>query len=293
MIFVFFFIKVLLFYIVLITIAAYLSLFERKLIGRIQRRYGPRYCGKWGLLQPIADGLKLFFKQEALVSHSVISIFACALLLFASLLQFAFLPLGNITLLTSDYGLLYILAIHMIINFSELLIGITSNSKYGLIGGTRTLYQKMGADLPFILIILCIYKHNHSFNIASISQVANITSWILIPIWFIICLISTNRIPFDLIEAESDLVAGAYTEYGGILFGMIYLSDYLNVLFNSLLLSVLILPLELLSIGVTISISTIVLIRAILPRVLQIQMIKFSWKVLIPTLCLLTIFTRS
>lgn len=290
MIFVFFFFKVSLFYIVLITIATYLSLFERKLIGRIQWRYGPRYCGKWGLLQPIADGLKLFFKQNALENHSAISIFACALLLFASLLQFAFLPLERLTLLPSSYGLLFILAIHTVINFSELLIGITSKSKYGLIGGTRAVYQKMASDLPFILIMLCFFKHKNSFDLLVISKDIGLTNWILMPILFIVSLINISRIPFDFLEAESDLVAGAYTEYGGILFGIIYLSDYLNVLFTALFLSALVLPTNLLFFGVFVTIFTIILCRAILPRCLPIQLLKLMWRGFIPLLCAFLIF---
>ena len=285
----FFFIKVSLFYVVLLIVASYLSLLERKLIGRIQWRYGPRYCGKMGLLQPLADGLKLFFKQSSLANHSAISIFACALLLFASLLQFAFLPLGNITLLHSDYSLLYVVVIHSVINFSELLIGITSNSKYGIIGGSRAVYQKLGSDLPFILIMLCLYKHNNSFDLSIITQHIELVNWLLAPILFSVSLVYANRIPFDFMEAESDLVAGSYTEYGGILFGIIYLSDYLNVIFFAVMISTLILPTKLVGISSLVFISTIFLIRAILPRCLQIQMIKFSWRLLIPILCALAI----
>ena len=282
------FIKSVLFYLVLIGIATYLSLFERKLIGRIQLRYGPRYCGLYGLLQPIADGLKLFFKQNALSGHSSASIFACALLLFASLLQFAFLPLGWVTLLPSSYGLLYVIVIHALINFAEILIGITSNSKYGIIGGIRGVYQKMGADLPFILTLLILYITNNSFDLFYIANHRTFVSWCIIPILFITTLMNTNHIPFDFIEAESDLVAGAYTEYGGILFGIIYLSDYLNVLFNTILMSTLVLPIGWVVLGVVILISTIILVRAILPRCLQFQMIKLSWQFFVPIVAITT-----
>ncbi len=268
-----FFVKVCLFYLTVIGISSYLSLFERKLIGRIQWRFGARYCGKFGLLQPIADGLKLFFKQNSLYGHSFVSLFSCCLLLFASLLQFAFLPLQQFSLLPSPYGLLYILMCHTLINFSELLIGITSNSKYGIIGGIRVVYKKFGSDLPFIMVLLCLYARYNSFDFNYI--VAHFDWFVLfiIPCMFVISLINTNHIPFDFIEAESDIIAGSYTEYGGVLFGIIYLSDYLNVFFNGLFFSSLFLQKFWLGFGAVFYISTVILIRAILPRGLQIWLL--------------------
>ncbi len=285
----YFFIKVCLFYFSLIGIASYLSLFERKLIGRIQWRYGPRYCGKFGLLQPIADGLKLFFKQNSLSGHSVVSIFSCGLLLFSSLFQFAFLPLGQLSLLSSQYSLLYIIICHTLINFAELLIGVTSKSKYGIIGGIRSVYQKFGSDPLLFLILVCLCSRYDSFDIGYVSIHHDFFVWLLIPVLFSVALINTSHIPFDFLECESDLVAGAYTEYGGILFGVIYLSDYLNVLFNALFISSLFLQKFWLGIGSVLILSTVILIRAIMPRCLQIQMIKLSWR----TMFVISIFTTK
>ena len=288
------FIRTILLYSIVVFIATYLSLFERKLIGRIQLRRGPRYCGYCGILQPVADGLKLFFKRNALKGHFNQSIFAVTFLLFLSLLQFAFLPMPFIgCLVESKYSLFYIIIIHSLINLAEILIGITSNSKYGIIGGLRGVFQKIATDIPYILSLIFVYQFYYSLDLHQI--VLNNTASVLLCVggilFFITVLINTNHIPFDFMEAESELVAGAYTEYGGILFGMIYLSDYLNILFYSILLIDLFMSnfISIFYIKILFIISMIILIRAILPRYLQMHMIEISFSILIPLWCALNV----
>ena len=292
---IYFIIKTLIFYIAIIIISAYLSLFERKLIGRIQLRRGPSYCGKFGLLQPLADGLKLFFKYNCLQNHSIYSIFGITLLLFCSLLQFSFIQItSDFCLLCSEYSLIYLIIINEIISFSEILIGISSKSKFGIIGGIRAIFQKLAYDIPYTLLIIYISLLNNTLNIHKIIVSIfyynfNFLLFLSSIIFFIVNLIKINHIPFDCVEAESELVAGAYTEYGGMLFGMIYLSDYLNVLFSAILFTKLFIGTNniiLFIFYIMLFISGIIIIRTLFPRFLQKQIISFSYKYLIPMCCL-------
>ncbi|MBR1944210.1 MAG: NADH-quinone oxidoreductase subunit H [Alphaproteobacteria bacterium] len=294
-----FIIKTFVFYITVITISAYLSLLERKLIGRIQLRRGPSYCGKYGLLQPLADGLKLFFKYSCLQFHSIYSIFGVSLLLFCSLLQFAFVPITqNFYLLSSNYSLIYLIIINEMISFSEVLIGVSSKSKFGIIGGIRAIFQKFAYDIPYILIVIYISVLNNTLNINKInvsivSPEFNVLLFLVSIIFFVINLIKINHIPFDCVEAESELVAGAYTEYGGMLFGMIYLSDYLNVLFGAVLYTKFFLGVNniiLFTICDILFIASIIIIRTLFPRFLQQQIIKLSYRYLIPICCLFLLY---
>ena len=291
----YFIIRTIIFYIIIITIAAYLSLFERKLIGRIQLRRGPSYCGKFGLLQPLADGLKLFFKYNCLQNHSIYSIFGVALLLFCSLLQFSFIPIvSNFCLLSSNSSLLYLIIINEIISFSEVIIGISSNSKFGIIGGIRVIFQKLAYDIPYILLIICLSILNNTVNIQNINisiiyPKFNLLLFLCSIVFFIINLIKINHIPFDCVEAESDLVAGAYTEYGGMLFGIVYLSDYLNILFSAFLYTIFFIGMNniyFFILCIILFISSIVIIRTMFPRYLQIIILNISYKFIIPICCI-------
>lgn len=280
-----------------ITLAAYISLFERKLIARIQLRLGPDHCGPCGIFQPIADALKLFFKRDALKGHSKQSIFAVCLLFFTSLLQLILIPISH-DVFKSTYGLLFVILLHSVIVFSEILIGTSSKSKYGVIGGVRSYIQIVGSHMPFVLSLILMMLLTKTLNLSELVSLQKHTIFAipLFPIFvvfFITSLMITNHIPFDFPEAESELVAGAYVEYGGILFGMIYLSDYLNLIFISALTATLFLGgagSAIFSGYVAIVLKTIllaslvILIRAILPRYRQDQMIKISWMILSPIL---------
>ena len=296
----YFIIKAIIFYITIITISAYLSLLERKLIGRIQLRRGPSYCGRFGLLQPLADGLKLFFKYNCLQSHSIYSIFGVVLLLFCSLLQFSFFPIPILPvvpyfyLLSSENSLLYLIIINEIMSFSEVIIGISSSSKFGIIGGIRVIFQKLAYDIPYTLLILCLSILNNTLdinniNISIISPKFNVLLFLFSITFFIINLIKVNHIPFDCVEAESELVAGAYTEYGVMLFGMIYLSDYLNVLFSAFLYTKFFIGTNniiFFILCVILFVASIVIIRTMFPRYLQSQILNISYKFLIPICCI-------
>ena len=296
----YFIVNAIIFYITIITIAAYFSLFERKIIGRIQLRRGPSYCGKFGLLQPMADGLKLFFKYNCLQNHSIYSIFGVTLLLLFSLLQFSFVPIPILSiipdfyLLSSKNSLLYLIIINEIISFSEVIIGISSNSKFGIIGGIRVIFQKLAYDIPYTLLILCLSILNNTLDINNINMYIihpkfNVLLFLFSIIFFIINIIKINHIPFDCVEAESELVAGAYTEYGGMLFGMIYLSDYLNILFSAFLYTNFFIGTNniiFFILCVILFVASIVIIRTMFPRYLQSQILNISYKFLIPICCI-------
>ena len=286
-------IKVFIYFLVCITIAAYTSLLERKLIARIQLRRGPDNCGFLGIFQPIADALKLLLKRVQLRQYTKISIFAVILLFSTSLVQLILIPFSN-DIFIFRYGLLFILLCHALIVFSEILLGISQKSKYGIIGANRAYLQIIGAHIPFMLSIVSIMLIFDTLSLNGIVNNSKINFIILIPLLFsflIILLISENRTPFDFVEAESEIISGAYVEYGGILFAIIYLSDYLNLLFISALVSTIFFNgyvSEFLPASVAILLKTliiasiIILIRAILPRYRQDQMIKISWMILTP-----------
>ncbi|MDR2667082.1 MAG: NADH-quinone oxidoreductase subunit H [Holosporales bacterium] len=294
-----FILEILLFFICCISLAAYLSLFERKLIARIQLRRGPNNCGFCGILQPIADALKLLFKKNSLDNHSKQSIFSVLLLFSMTLMQLTLIPIPGSTFDT-DYGLLLIVLCHTLIAFSEILIGLSTRSKYGIIGGNRAYLQTLGGHLPFVLSIIVLMLMSNTLNLKDIVtfQKDVIFMFKIFPIFvvfFIASLMNTSRIPFDFIEAESELIAGAYVEYGGILFAMIYLSEYLNLMFISALTATLFLggygdsSIPVLFVKTVLIISFIILIRAILPRYRQDQMIEISWGILSPILLIYTI----
>ena len=276
---------------VLLVSAMYLSLFERKIIGRIQLRYGPSYNGVFGVLQPIADTLKLLFKRNALKNHSHCAIFAICLLVCSTLMISSFIPFAKDYFLINDkFSLIYIVVFFIINSISEITIGILSKSKFGVISGIRIYLQKLSYYIPLILIVLIISKTCNSFNIIDIINDHTI-SIIYLPHIFIIFLLPmlmiTNHVPFDFSEAESELVAGNYTEYGGILFGLIYLSEYVNLINASSLIVTIFFGISSLFytiLKIMLIITTIIIIRAILPRYRQKDAIIICWKVIVPIL---------
>ena len=297
-----FVIKVALYYLSCILIASYMSLFERKLIGRIQRRIGPSNCGVCGILQPIADAIKLFFKNTPFSDYPKQTIIGACLLFTTSLCQLTLIPVFA-NFCNFKNGLILIILSQSLMAFSETLIGTTSNSRYGIIGGNRAYIQNIGGHLLLMLLVTIMMLMSSGTSVLGfVHMQADISLLIqLIPLavmFFLSLLITGNRTPFDFTEAESELVAGAYVECGGILFAMIYLSDYLNLLFISVLFATLFLHgistpapylIELL-IKTTFCISFVILIRAILPRYTQFQMLKIAWHIAIVLLLLVAIF---
>ncbi|HTN44391.1 MAG TPA: NADH-quinone oxidoreductase subunit NuoH [Nitrospiria bacterium] len=296
---------------------AYLTYFERKILGWMQDRMGPMEVGYHGLLQPIADGLKLFFKEDIVPAQANKIIFTLApiLVLVPALIGFAVIPFGRDTIsifgLTFrpfvtdiNIGILYILAFASIGAYGVLLGGWASNNKYSLLGGLRSAAQVISYELSLGLAIVGVLLMAGSLSLVKITEAqgGGLLHWFILPqfVAFVIYLISaiaeTNRLPFDLPEAESELVAGFFTEYSGMRFAFFFLAEYANMILVSCIATILFLggwhaPFEALGfippilwfvIKVYFFLFFYIWIRGTLPRLRYDQLMMFGWKVMIP-----------
>lgn len=276
--------------IILLLGVAYVTLVERKVMGRMQRREGPMIEGRYGIIQPILDGAKLILKESIIPieSNKVYYILSPILNLFLSIIIFAIIPINHRISITNETSILYILAILSINIYSVIYGGWGSNSKYSIIGGMRSISQLISYEIAIGILIMIIFKVNNSQNINYIIYkqiyVPNIILLLPIIILLLITLIAEcNRPPFDLPEAESELIAGYLVEYGGFKFGGIYLAEYLYVLFFSILLSILFFGTSnIISIYNIFFIFIIIWIRASQPRIKYKELIRLGWINILP-----------
>ena len=290
----------------LITIA-YFTLLERKAMGSIQRRKGPNVVGIWGFLQPLADGLKLICKEMLFPrkSNILLFIFAPMFTFFLSLLSWIVIPFSTFgSLVNIEYSVLYILAISSLGVYGIILSGWASNSKYALLGSLRAVAQMISYELPITLCVLIIVMLSGSLNLSEIAYAQSQKCLNILPllpiavIFFISILAETNRAPFDMAEAEAEIVAGYNLEYSSIIFAMFFLGEYSNMILMSSLFVVFFLggsyPNSVLGFDFSIfffATKTVlicfffVLVRAMLPRYRYDQLMSLGWKVLLP-LCL-------
>jgi len=290
----------------LLIAVAYFTLAERKVIASIQRRRGPNVVGIWGLLQPLADGLKLLVKESIFPSNSNIIIFVLApvITFLLSLLGWAVIPFGY-TMVLSDLnvGLLYIFAVSSLGVYGILTSGWASNSKYAFLGALRSAAQMVSYEVSIGLIIMSVLLCAGSLNLSKII-IAQESIWYIIPLFpvflmfFISALAETNRAPFDLPEAEAELVAGYNVEYSAMGFALFFLGEYANILMMCALCSVLFLggwlpPIDIfpftlipgpLWFGLKVSFMAFVFIwvRAAYPRYRYDQLMRLGWKVFLP-----------
>ncbi len=248
-------IKSLILVIVLLTGFAYLTWVERKLIGRFQARIGPNRAWKFGLGHPIADALKMIFKEETIPTHAdkILFVMAPALAIAPALLMFAVIPVGptlrvfgmDIPLVVSDVniGLLWVLAVSGVGTYGIILGGWASNNKYSLLGALRTSAQMLSYELPMGVLIIALLlttalgtaDGRGTLSLVQIVQMDRpwwlwLWIWLAFPIYFICMLAETSRKPFDFPETENELVAGFQTEYGSIKFALFYMTEYLHIL---------------------------------------------------------------
>jgi NADH-quinone oxidoreductase subunit H len=305
------FVKVGIIFVGLLTTIAYTTYFERKVVARIQHRIGPNVAGPFGLFQPLADAVKLLFKEEFRPDKADSILFSIAPIIsfVAASMSIAVIPISDrfnvggrqLQLLISDLniGILYVLAVTSLGVYGIVLAGWSSNSKYSLLGGIRSAAQMISYEVSLGLGIVGVLMLSQTLSINEIvkQQSGSIFNWYFFkqPAAFFIYLISaiaeTNRSPFDLPEAESELVAGYHTEYSGMRFGLFYLGEYANMITVSAIAASLffggwngpVLPSWLwFVIKVVVFLFIYVWARGTLPRLRYDQLMRFGWKVLFP-----------
>nr|P48899.1 RecName: Full=NADH-ubiquinone oxidoreductase chain 1; AltName: Full=NADH dehydrogenase subunit 1 [Cyanidium caldarium]CAA88775.1 NADH dehydrogenase subunit 1 [Cyanidium caldarium] len=300
------FIKSLSYIIPLIIAIAYLTLIERKIIGSIQKRKGPNIVGIFGLLQPIADGLKLLLKETSLPNSANIFIFIIAPILtfFLALCAWAIMPFNEINFYSNlNIGILYLLAISSLGVYGIIISGWASNSKYAFLGGLRSAAQIISYEVSIGLIIINVLLCSGTLNLKEI-VLAQQNIWYIFPLFplflmfFISSLAETNRSPFDLPEAEAELVAGYNVEYSAMGFALFFLGEYTNIILISAVSTILFLagwlpPFDIFLFNwipnsIWFGFKTIIIlvlfiwVRAAFPRYRYDQLIQLGWKIFLP-----------
>lgn len=228
----------------LLLIVAYLTLLERKFIGSSQRRLGPNAVGFLGLMQPIADGVKLFFKETILPTNANIIIFLSTpvFIFFFSILNWLIVPFKyGVVFADIDLGILYFSAISSLSVYGIISAGWSSNSKYAFLGALRSAAQMIAYEVSIGLILISVLFSGTSLNFSEIVYFQE-TIWFIIPhfssfiLFFISALAETNRAPFDLPEAEAELVSGYNVEYSAMSFALFFLAEYANIILISILI---------------------------------------------------------
>lgn len=278
---------------------AYITLGERKVMGAMQRRKGPNIVGLYGILQPIIDGVKLLIKEILIPkqSNKINYIVGPTITLILSLIIWVVIPIGGIQgfYKENNYSIIYILAVSSISAFILLYTGWSSNSKYTFLGAIRSIAQLISYEVSFGIIILNVMIMNDSLNLLKILYeqiyIPNILFLFPIFILFIISsLAETNRPPFDLPEAESELVAGLLTEYGGFAFAALYLAEYAFLASMSVLSSILFFGTTYLTFFF---IFVFIWTRASLPRIRYDQLMSLGWAKILPLSIAYLIFILS
>nr|QGJ72464.1 NADH dehydrogenase subunit 1 [Myotis punicus]QGJ72466.1 NADH dehydrogenase subunit 1 [Myotis punicus]QGJ72467.1 NADH dehydrogenase subunit 1 [Myotis punicus]QGJ72470.1 NADH dehydrogenase subunit 1 [Myotis punicus]QGJ72471.1 NADH dehydrogenase subunit 1 [Myotis punicus] len=240
-----YYINLLMMIIPILLAVAFLTLLERKVLGYMQLRKGPNIVGPYGLLQPIADAVKLFTKEpmQPLTSSRILFIIAPTLALTLALMMWIPLPMPH-PLINMNLSMLFMLALSSLAVYAILWSGWASNSKYALIGALRAVAQTISYEVTLAIIILSILLMNGSFTLTTLITTQEyiwliIPSWPLAMMWFISTLAETNRAPFDLTEGESELVSGFNVEYAGGPFALFFLAEYANIIMMNALTTIL------------------------------------------------------
>ena len=290
---------------------AYLTLAERKILGFMQVRPGPNRVGYWGLLQPLADGIKLLLKEIIIPSSANKFLFVAApvLALAPALAAWAVVPFGDgMVLANVNAGLLYILAMTSLGVYGIIIAGWSSNSKYAFLGALRSAAQIVSYELAMGFALVCVLLAAQSMNLSDIVRGQQngygLLGWYFIPlfpmfvVYFIAGVAETNRSPFDLAEDEATIVAGFHTEYSGMGFALFFLAEYANMILIAALTSVMFLggwlpPLDMAPFNkipglfwmlgkMSFMLFIFLWFRATFPRYRYDQLMRLGWKVFIP-----------
>lgn len=293
---------------VVLTLAAYLVLAERKILGRMQLRYGPNRVGFFGLMQPLADVIKLLSKEDFIPAASDKALFFIApgIAAVTALLTFAVVPFApplhlfgrELPMVVCDLnvGVLYFLGLSSLAVYGIILGSWASNSKYALLGGIRALAQLISYELSMGLSLVPVVLLARSFSLTDIVNAqASVPFAVLNPPAFLIFLVSvfaeSKRVPFDLPEAENEIVAGFHTEYSGMRFGLFFVGEYINMIILSSMVTVFFLggwhgpwlpPVVWFMLKVLLVAFLFIWTRGTLPRLRYDQLMHFGWKVLVP-----------
>jgi NADH-quinone oxidoreductase subunit H len=296
---------------------AYLTLWERKVIGWIQIRIGPNRVGPMGLLQPVADGVKLLFKEIIFPSSASTPLFVLApiLMLMPALAAWAVIPFApEIVLSDINAGLLYVMALTSMGVYGVIIAGWASNSKYAFLGAMRSAAQMVSYELAMGFALVVVLMVSGSLNMSDIVESQGrgrfaelgltFLSWNWIPllpiliVYFVSGVAETNRAPFDVVEGESEIVAGHMIEYSGMTFALFFMAEYMNMLLISALTAVMffggwqapfaVFPFTLLPptgwllLKIFLIVTMFLWIRATFPRYRYDQIMRLGWKIFIP-----------
>ena len=308
--------KIILIVIPVMISVAYLTYFERRVIGFMQSRIGPNRVGYFGLLQPIADALKLMFKEIVLPTKSNNFLFFLAPLLSIApaLAAWAVIPFDyEMVLADINAGLLYVLAMTSIAVYGVIIAGWASNSKYAFLGSLRSAAQIVSYEIAMGSTLVGVLMCANSLNLGDIviAQEGGISQWYCWPlfplfiIYFISAVAETNRAPFDVAEGESEIVAGFHVEYSGMAFALFFLAEYANMILVSILAVIMFLggwlsPVSFIPDGIFWLIIKVAFVlfcflwlRATFPRYRYDQIMRLGWKVFIPLTLVWIIFVGA
>jgi NADH-quinone oxidoreductase subunit H len=296
------------------TALAYTTYVERRLMAFVQMRPGPNRVGPFGLLQPLADGIKFLFKEQTIPGNANVLLYYLApiISMIPALLSFAVIPFGPDLLIADiDVSLLFIFAITSLGVYGIVIGGWASNSKYPLMGAMRSSAQMLSYELSLTLSVVGVLMIANTLSLRELVESQQGTWFGFIPKWnifpqfigFIIYLVSgiaeTNRLPFDLAESEQELVAGFHTEYSGMKFAMFFLAEYANMVTVSALATILflggwngpmfgpwwlqmVLPTVWFTLKIAGFLFVYIMIRSTIPRIRYDQLMHFGWKFLLP-----------
>jgi NADH-quinone oxidoreductase subunit H len=298
---------------VFLTLFALISVLERKILGRMQNRYGPNRVGPFGLFQPVADGIKMLIKEDIVPARAdkVVHFLAPVLIAAAAILTLGVIPYGrNMTPFAIDGGILFYFAVSSATELTVFMAGWASNNKYSMLGAMRAIAQMISYELPLIITIIPVVMIVGSLNPDKIVAAQGNYSLGLVPHWFVFApwgavafllffvsgLVESNRTPFDVPEGESEIVAGHMTEYSGFKYATFFMAEYIGMFAVSGLGVTLFLggwhaPLSILEfipsyvwffVKLSVLLFVYIWLRGTLPRTRVDQIMNFAWKFMLP-----------